>query len=38
VIDQDARLSAAYVMNKMADGLNGDFRSFKLLAAVYRGL
>ena len=38
VIDQDARISAAYVMNKMADGLNGDFRSFKLLAAVYRNL
>lgn len=38
VIDQDARISAAYVMNKMADGLNGDFRSFKLLAAVYRAL
>ena len=38
VIDQDARISAAYVMNKMADGLAGDFRAFKLLGAVYRGL
>lgn len=38
VIDQDARISAAYVMNKMADSLTGDFRSFKLLAAVYRNL
>ena len=38
VVDQDARISAAYVMNKMADGLTGDFRSFKLLAAVYRNL
>ena len=38
VIDQDARISAAYVMNKMADGLVGDFRAFKLLGAVYRNL
>jgi CubicO group peptidase (beta-lactamase class C family) len=38
VIDQDARISAAYVMNKMAGGLTPDLRAFKLLAAVYRNL
>ena len=38
LIDQDAQLSAAFVMNKMYDGLMGDLRSFKLLQAVYRAL
>ena len=38
LIDQDAQLSAAFVMNKMYDGLVGDLRSFKLLQAVYRAL
>ena len=38
IIDQDARISASYVMNKMASGLTGDLRSFNLFKAVYRNL
>ena len=38
VVDQDARLSASYVMNKMFAGLMGDPRSFNLLNAVYQCL
>ena len=37
VTDQDARQSAAAVLNKIADGLNGDVRSFKLLAETDTG-
>lgn len=38
VIDLDAGLSVAYVMNKMADGLVGDLRGALLVFAAYRGL
>ncbi len=38
IIDQDARLSASFVMNKMFDGLLGDVRSYQLVQAVYKGL
>lgn len=38
VIDQDARSSCAFVMNKMYQGLMGDPRSGALLQAFYAGL
>lgn len=38
VIDLDAGLSVAYVMNRMADGLVGDLRGALLVFAAYRGL
>jgi CubicO group peptidase (beta-lactamase class C family) len=38
LVDQDARLSASFVMNKMFDGLMGDTRSFGLVQAVYESL
>ena len=38
VVDQDASLSASFVMNKMFPGLMGDTRSFGLLQAVYQSL
>ena len=38
LIDQDARMSLCYVMNKMHDGLTGDMRSVNLLRATYDAL
>ncbi|MBA3282191.1 MAG: beta-lactamase family protein [Acidimicrobiia bacterium] len=38
VIDLDAGLSVAYVMNKMADGLVGDLRGALLVFATYQAL
>ena len=38
VVDQDASLSASFVMNKMFPGLMGDTRSFGLMQAVYQSL
>ncbi|NQV69813.1 MAG: beta-lactamase family protein [Pseudohongiella sp.] len=38
IIDQDARASMSFVMNKMHGGLVGDARSARLLAAVYAAL
>jgi CubicO group peptidase (beta-lactamase class C family) len=38
LVDQDARLSASFVMNKMFDGLVGDPRSYELVQAVYKSL
>jgi len=35
IIDQDAKMSIAYVMNKMDDGLSGDNRSGSLILAAY---
>ena len=36
LVDQDARLSASFVMNKMFEGLLGDPRSYNLVQAVYK--
>jgi CubicO group peptidase (beta-lactamase class C family) len=38
LIDQDARLAASFVMNKMFDGLMGDPRSFGLVQEIYKSL
>ncbi len=38
LVDQDARMSVSFVMNKMFDGLLGDPRSFGLVQAVYKCL
>ena len=38
LVDQDARMSVAFVMNKMHDGVMGDLRSLALLQAVYKAL
>jgi CubicO group peptidase (beta-lactamase class C family) len=38
LVDQDAQMSVAFVMNKMHDGLMGDPRSLRLLEAIYRAL
>ena len=38
IVDQDARLSVSYVMNKMAEGVMGDPRSLNLVQAVYKAL
>ena len=38
VIDLDARMSFAYVMNTMGDGTVGDLRGAGLLAAAYASL
>jgi hypothetical protein len=38
IIDQEARSSIAYVMNKMHPGLMGDTRSGTLATAFYRSL
>jgi len=38
IIDQDARASIAYVMNKMETGLAGDMRSANLVGAFYQAL
>ncbi len=37
-VDLDARVSWAYVMNKMAPGTAGDTRGFALMAALYSAL
>ncbi len=38
LVDQDARLSASFVMNKMFAGLMGDVRSYNLVQRVYEVL
>lgn len=38
VIDQDARMSVSYVMNRMEGSLLGDTRGFSLLQAAYASL
>lgn len=38
LVDQDARMSISYVMNKMHSGLMGDMRSGALMGAVYQAL
>ena len=38
LVDQDAQMSVAFVMNKMHDGVMGDLRSLALLQAVYKAL
>jgi hypothetical protein len=38
IMDLDARLSLAYVMNKMAPDMIGDIRSVRLGQAVYESL
>ena len=38
VIDLDARMTFAYVMNKMGEGTTGDRRAATILAAVYSAL
>jgi CubicO group peptidase (beta-lactamase class C family) len=38
LVDQDAQMSVAFVMNKMHDGVLGDPRSLTLLQAIYRAL
>jgi len=38
IIDQDARMTLSYVMNKMHVGLMGDTRSADLIAATYQSL
>jgi CubicO group peptidase (beta-lactamase class C family) len=37
-VDLDARVSWAYVMNKMAPGTAGDTRGFRMMAALYAAL
>jgi CubicO group peptidase (beta-lactamase class C family) len=38
LVDQDAQMSVAFVMNKMHDGVMGDPRSLALLQAIYKAL
>ena len=38
VVDLDARMSVAYVMNRMSDGLVGDLRGVMLVLAAYESL
>ncbi|WP_329896886.1 MULTISPECIES: hypothetical protein [unclassified Streptomyces] len=38
VVDLDARMTVAYMMNQMIDGGLGDERGFMILAAAYEGL
>ncbi len=38
IIDVDAQLSFAYVMNRMGEGTTGDMRAAGLLLAAYRSL
>jgi CubicO group peptidase (beta-lactamase class C family) len=38
LVDLDARLCVAYVMNRMNDGTDGDMRGAGLIAAAYRSL
>jgi hypothetical protein len=37
-MDQDARLTVSYVMNKMAGGLSGDLRGANIVMAAVMGL
>ena len=38
VVDQDAGLCAAFVMNKMGEGTTGDMRAISLLHTVFAAL
>lgn len=38
LVDQDARISASFVMNKMIDNILGDRRSYDLVQTLYRCL
>jgi hypothetical protein len=38
LIDLDARMTFAYVMNRMGEGTTGDMRAASLLMAVYAAL
>lgn len=38
LVDQDAKLSVSFVMNKMFPGMMGDMRSYSLVQAVYEAL
>lgn len=38
LVDQDARMTVSYIMNKMHSGLTGDMRSANLVGAVYQAL
>lgn len=38
LVDQDARLSVSFVMNRMFEGLMGDTRSYNLVQAVYKSM
>lgn len=38
LIDQDARVSASFVMNKMIDSILGDRRSYDLVQTFYKCL
>jgi CubicO group peptidase (beta-lactamase class C family) len=38
VVDLDARMTFAYVMNKMAESTTGDLRAANILAALYAAL
>jgi CubicO group peptidase (beta-lactamase class C family) len=38
VVDLDARMTVAYMMNKMGDGLVGDARGFGIVLAAYESL
>ncbi|MCZ6504320.1 MAG: serine hydrolase [Gammaproteobacteria bacterium] len=38
LIDQDARLSVSFIMNKMFEGLLGDVRSYRMVQAMYENL
>ena len=38
IIDQDARMTVSYVMNKMFTGLEGDMRSASLIMAAYAAI
>jgi CubicO group peptidase (beta-lactamase class C family) len=38
IVDLDARMSVAYVMNQMLDGTAGGHRGFEIMGAAYEGL
>ena len=38
LVDLDARMSFAYVMNRMGEGTTGDLRAATILMAVYGAL
>ncbi len=38
VMDQDARLTVSYVMNRMESGLTGDLRGANVMMAAVMGL
>ena len=38
IVDADARVCFAYVMNKMGEGTTGDLRAGKLAMATYQSL